>query len=198
MPWVCSRTRAVPASSAPTGQRKPLPGGSCGPPAQSPASPDAARAQFQAEIAEREARDAAEAARRAAATGQSGLTGGTNGDGENPGDGTDEGGDEVPGGTGDVGGTGGVTPLPPEPEPDGKKKRFTATFDLPVSGGGPGLYMRIDDEILHHFRSLEADGGSVRVTVDVEATAPEGFDEKTCSMIDGSLAEMKDAEGSFE
>lgn len=166
--------------------------------------PDAARAQFQAEKAEREAREAAEATRRAAAAGQSGLTDGTSGDGENPGVGTDEGGNEVPGGTGDVGGNGekgdggivGVTPLPPEPEH--RNTRFTATFELPVSGGGPGLYMRIDDEILHHFRSLEANGGSVRVTVDVEATSPEGFDEKVCDMINGSITEMKDAEGTFE
>jgi hypothetical protein len=58
--------------------------------------------------------------------------------------------------------------------------------------------MRIDDEILHHLRSLETNGGSVRVTVDVEAISPEGFDEKVCDMINGSITEMKDAEGTFE
>ncbi|MCI1256747.1 MAG: DUF499 domain-containing protein [Corynebacterium provencense] len=139
--------------------------------------PDAARAQFQREEAERREREAAEAAKQVRETGND--------------DGT-------------AGGTGGIDPVPPIPPlppvlppVEAKKTRFAATFHLPVSGG-LARYSMIDDEILHHLKTLESSSGSVTITLDVEATAPAGFDDQTRTMIDGSLAEMKDAEGWFE
>lgn len=149
--------------------------------------PDAARAQFQREEAERREREAAEAARKAGETGK-------------PEGGNDDAAEEA-GGDGAIRGSDPVPPIPPlppvQPPVEAKKTRFAATFHLPVSGG-MARYSMIDDEILHHLKSLEASGGSVTITLDVEATSDKGFDDQTRTMIDGSLAEMKDAEGWFE
>lgn len=168
--------------------------------------PDAARTQFRREEAERQAREAAEAARRAA---EADSADGFTGPGEN---GVRAGVSDLPGvigshsgvtsgpsaggvgGGDDAGGDDGPDVTPPA---DDRKTRFTATFRLSPSGG-MGKYAIIDDEILQHLKTLETSGGSVTITLDVEASASEGFDEKTRSMIDGSLAEMEYAEGQFE
>lgn len=152
-------------------------------------TPDAARAQFRRDIEERQRQmtDATDGPDATTGDGsgssgvsrgdQSGGGGETTGTGERPGDGN----------------TPGTVPTPGA----STSTRFTATFELPVSGG-VSRYAMIDDEVLSHLRDLASAGGAVSITVDVEATDPDGFSPTVQKMINGSIAEMSDADGNFE
>ncbi|WP_334143819.1 DUF499 domain-containing protein [Corynebacterium nuruki] len=159
--------------------------------------PDAARRQFQREEAERKAKEASRQADAGSIPAADSAAVSTPATGFKPGTGEDR--DPVtttasfPGGAGSTDSSGESEATSTE----AKKTRFTATFHLSPSGG-MGKYAMIDDEILRHLRSIEASGGSVSITLDVDASAPNGFDNQICDMIDGSLAEMNNAEGSFE
>lgn len=151
-------------------------------------TPEAARAQFRRELSGVAPLQGGDG---------DGTTGGTGDDGTSRGDGTSGGDDGTTGGH--QGGTSGTGPgtIPPRPSGEPGATRFTATFDLPLTGG-VGRYAIIDDEVFTHLKNLAGSGGSVSISLDVEATNPEGFSPAVQKMIGGSLAEMSDADGAFE
>lgn len=74
---------------------------------------------------------------------------------------------------------------------------YYGTFTLPLSTA-PSLFMRIDDEILFHYKQLAAQGAAVELTLDVKVTYPEGIPDSVRKMTQDSTDEILGSSAEFE
>ena len=137
-----------------------------------------ARAQREQELRDRHAADAVD-----------GDGGGPENDGSNESGSDDIGPDDGPGTVGPRPDTG---PVPPPGPP--KPRRYYASFDVPTDRPS-GQIKDILNEIADNLRRQP--GATVRVTLDVEATAPEGFDEAVVRTVRENTTTLK-LDGEFE
>ena len=104
-------------------------------------------------------------------------------------------------GSDDMGPDDGPGTVGPRPDPDPitppgppKPRRYYASFDVPTDRPS-GQIKDILNEIADNLRRQP--GATVRVTLDVEATAPEGFDEAVVRTVRENTTTLK-LDGEFE
>jgi len=107
---------------------------------------------------------------------------------------TDEGGD---GGTSSSGESGMPEPAEgdPQPQPQSKVTRFFGSKRL--SGERYGMdFKNVADEVLAHLASVP--GAQVNITLEIEATAPDGFDESHVRVVSENATTLKFEQSGFE
>ena len=109
-------------------------------------------------------------------------------------EGEEQGADDASGGLVDDGGApsggAGVTPVV-RPQ----KTRFFASKQLSSQRYAMD-FKNVADEVLAHLTSVP--GATVRITLEIEATAPDGFDESRARVVSENAATLKFEQSSFE